>query len=143
MYDEVLDILPGGGSQVQDAWLGKARAFAQLGNAVEAETAFKSSLQEDEDGAVGSQVGAWRRRGAMEAYAALAALAMSDGRTHEAVLRYTEAVEATQQEIEAGGEDSGAEELGYTLRTLRCHRAAALLAASDYDGALQVRKTKP
>jgi tetratricopeptide (TPR) repeat protein len=141
-YDEVLDILTGHGVQVQDAWLGKARAFSRLGNAGEAEEAFKSSLQEDEDGVDGmaGEAGAWRRRGAMEAHAALAALAMTDGRAHEAVLRYTEAVEATQQEIAACGSEGspeGADELGYTVRTLRCHRAAALLAVADYDGALQ------
>jgi tetratricopeptide (TPR) repeat protein len=146
-YDEVLDILPGSCVQVQDAWLGKARAFSQLGNAAEAEAAFKASLQEDEDAADGSasEPGAWRRRGAMEAQAALAALAMTDGRAHEAVLRYTEAVEATEQEIATCGtttspdqrEAHDADELGYTLRTLRCHRAAALLSVADYDGALQ------
>jgi hypothetical protein len=72
---------------------------------------------------------------------------MTDGRAHEAVLRYTEAVEATEQEIAtcgaagAGSSDQSephdADELGYTLRTLRCHRAAALLSVGDYDGALQ------
>ena len=143
-YDEVLDILPGGGVQVQEAWLGKARAFGRLGNAAKAEEAFKSSLQEDEDVADGmsGEAGAWRRRGAMEAHAALAALAMTDGRAHEAVLRYTEAVEAAQQELAiaacgSSGSPEGGDDLGYTLRTLRCHRAAALLAVADYDGALQ------
>ena len=131
-FNDVLDLLPGTGSQVQEAWLGKARAYLQLGKADDAESSFKSSLVEDEDG---GESDAWRRRGAMEAHAALAALAMQGGRTHEAVLRYTEAVEATQQEVASGSEE--AEELGYTLRTLRCHRAAALLASSDYDGALK------
>lgn len=143
-YNQVLDILPGNCLQVQDAWLGKARAFNQLGITAEAEAAFKASLQEGEGEADGlpGVGGAWRRRGAMEAHAALAALAMTDGRAHEAVLRYTEAVEATEQEMASSGSSDqpdvdGIEELGYTLRTLRCHRAAALLAVADYDGALQ------
>ena len=145
VYDEVLELLavPEGQAdaaqqhKLQEVWLGKARACQLLGRVEDAEAAFKASLDEGEEEGVSGPGEAWRRRGAMEAHAALASIALSSGRTHEAVLRYTEAVETAQQELldAAGGE--GAEGLGFTLRTLRCHRAAALLAAADYAGALE------
>ena len=144
MYDEVLELLavPEGQAdaaqqhKLQEVWLGKARACQLLGRTEDAEAAFKASLDEGEEEGISGPGEAWRRRGAMEAHAALASIALSGGRTHEAVLRYTEAVETAQQELAAVGEE-GAEGLGFTLRTLRCHRAAALLAAADYAGALE------
>jgi len=144
VYDEVLELLavPEGQAdaaqqhKLQEVWLGKARACQLLGRVEDAEAAFKASLDEGEEEGVSGPGEAWRRRGAMEAHAALASIALSGGRTHEAVLRYTEAVETAQQELAAAGEE-GAEGLGFTLRTLRCHRAAALLAAADYAGALE------
>ena len=67
---------------------------------------------------------------------------MMGGRGHEAVLRYTEAVEGCERLLERGvglpaddGEEEqeqavaaeGVEELRATVRSLRCHRAASLL----------------
>ena len=82
MYDEVLELLavPDGQAdaaqqhKLQEVWLGKARACQLLGRVEDAEAAFKASLDEGEEEGISGPGEAWRRRGAMEAHAALASI---------------------------------------------------------------------